>query len=208
MKIKQNIVLIDYCQGNLRSIFRRITRAGYSVVISNDPSEIEHADKIILPGVGHFYRAMQYLKEYNLVESLNEAVLNRKTPVLGICLGMQLLTNQSEEGNASGLGWINAEVKKFTINDTIRYKVPHMGWNDIKVIRNSEILRNIGNSNSFYFAHSYHLVCTNVEDITSQTTYEYTFPSSIQRNNIFGTQFHPEKSHENGENILKNFLML
>jgi glutamine amidotransferase len=205
---KQKIVLIDYCQGNLRSIYRKIINAGLYAVVSNEQSVISNADKIIFPGVGHFGRAMQYLREYNLIETLFKHVIIRKKPILGICLGMQLFSRESEEGDALGLGWIEAEVKKLNFSDQTFLKVPHMGWNSLNIKRESEFLRGITPVNSFYFAHSYYLKFSNNEDTLADTTYGIDFPSVICFNNIYGTQFHPEKSHKAGEQILNNYFSL
>ena len=150
---------------------------------------------------------MKRLKERNIIEILNEKVLHEKIPILGICLGMQLFTNTSEEGNAEGLGWLKADTVKFTLSD-IKHKVPHMGWNSIDQKKESPLLRNIENNKQYYFVHSYHVKCHNVDDVLTTTFYGYEFVSAVQKGNIFGTQFHPEKSHEWGEKLLNNFLNL
>jgi glutamine amidotransferase len=204
---KPVIVIIDYGMGNIRSVMNKIHRAGHEAIVSYDHDIIKSADKFILPGVGHFLNGMKRLKERNIIDILNEKVLVEKTPILGICLGMQLLTGFSEEGNAKGLGWLDAETVRFTLTD-IKHKVPHMGWNSIKQKKESPLLNNIPDSRYYYFVHSYHVKCLNNDDILTTSIYGYEFVSSVQKGNIFGTQFHPEKSHEWGEKMLNNFLNL
>ena len=205
--MQSNIVIIDYGMGNIRSILNKINRAGYEAQVSCEYEAIKNANKIILPGVGHFANGMEKLKERNLIDILNERVLENKTPILGICLGMQLFTGFSEEGNAKGLGWIDAETIKFTLAD-IKHKVPHMGWNSIEQKKESSLLKGIPDSQYFYFVHSYHVNCHSNDDVLTTSMYGYEFVTSVQKENIFGTQFHPEKSHEWGEKLLNNFLNL
>lgn len=202
-----NIVIVDYGMGNVRSVENKIYRAGFKPLVSFDHEVIENADKLILPGVGHFQMGMKKLNERNLIEVLNKKVLKDKIPVLGICLGMQLFSNFSEEGNAEGLGWLDAETVRFVLKD-IRYKIPHMGWNSLEKKKESPLFKDIPEGSQYYFVHSYHVQCNNPEDILATTLYGYEFTSVIQKNNIFGTQFHPEKSHEFGEKLLNNFLNL
>ncbi len=204
---KRIIVIIDYGMGNIRSVLNKVNRAGYDGIVTADINRIKVSDKIIIPGVGHFLNGMNKLKERNLIDILSEKVIIDKTPILGICLGMQLLTSFSEEGNAVGLGWIDAKTVRFQLTD-IRHKVPHMGWNSIEKRKDSPILKNLPIKSKYYFVHSYHVKCNNPEDILTCTHYGYEFVSSIQKENIFGTQFHPEKSHEWGEKMLVNFLNL
>lgn len=202
-----NIVVIDYGMGNIRSVVNKIQRAGHKAIVSYENSVIQNADKLILPGVGHFLNGMQKLRERNIIDVLNEKVINQKVPILGICLGMQLFTNSSEEGNTEGFGWLDAETVKFNLSD-IRHKIPHIGWNSIDQKKESPLLNAITNDKCFYFVHSYHLRCNEVSDILTTTFYGYEFVSAVQKENIFGTQFHPEKSHEWGEKLLNNFLNL
>lgn len=201
------IVIIDYGMGNLRSVVKKIETTGKEVLVSDSHEEILKASKLILPGVGHFENGMLKLKEKGLVEILNMKVLKAKTPILGICLGMQLLTKTSEEGNVDGLGWIDAETVRFRL-DGVRQKVPHMGWNTVICRKESVLIKNIPDNSSYYFVHSYYVRCNNEEDILGVTDYGHPFVSMVQRGNIFGTQFHPEKSHEWGERMIKNFLDL
>jgi glutamine amidotransferase len=200
------IVIIDYGMGNLFSVKKRLDRIGTTNTITSNPTDVLTAEKIILPGVGHFKKAVQNLQERQLWDALNEAVLDKQIPILGICLGMQLMAKSSEEGHANGFGWFDAEVKKFRINNSVKYKVPHMGWNQVNLLKNSLLFRNIDTQNCFYFVHSYHFECANKEDILNETIYEYSFVSAVEKNNIFGVQFHPEKSHDAGELLLENFV--
>lgn len=202
------LVIIDYGMGNLRSVQKKILKVGASAIISSEINMIQKADKLILPGVGHFANGVIKLKEKNIWEILNEKVLIKQTPILGICLGMQLMANQSEEGNEIGLGWFDANNIKFKIEDTLKYKVPHIGWNDVVFEKDSVLYKDIPKDAKFYFVHSYHIKCNNQSDILTTTEYEYQFTSSIQKDNIFGTQFHPEKSHDWGELIFRNFVRL
>jgi glutamine amidotransferase len=201
------IVIIDYGMGNLRSVLKTCMRLGIEATISSDPHEILVADKLILPGVGHFKQGMNNLRATGIQGILNQKVIAQKTPILGICLGFQLFSNHSEEGDADGLGWINADTKKilFDTDVPLRFRVPHMGWNTLQQEGCSELLSEISANDIFYFVHSYHLVCKNNEDVIATTDYGIRFVSAIQKGNIFGTQFHPEKSHAAGLKILRRF---
>jgi imidazole glycerol-phosphate synthase subunit HisH len=201
------IIIVDYGMGNLNSVRKKFIRLGVNVVISNHPSEILKAEKLILPGVGNFRKAINNLKELNLWDVLNETILVKNVPILGICLGMQLMAKHSEEGYENGFGWIDAHVKKFRIDDNLRFKVPHTGWNNVKLCKPSSLFIGIESAN-FYFVHSYHLVCKDPNDVLCETTYEVSFVSAIEKDNIIGFQFHPEKSHDAGEKLLSNFLQL
>lgn len=205
--MKNDIVIVDYGMGNLFSIRKVIERIGFNCKISNTYDDINDAGKIILPGVGHFGKAMSNLKQAHLIDELNEAVLVKKTPVLGICLGMQLMASHSEEGDACGLNWFDAQVVRFRIEDKNMYKVPHIGWNTITHEKpDSYIFNKIEADDEFYFVHSYHAVTKEPGDILTKTSYEHMFVSSIAKDNIVGFQFHPEKSHKAGEQLIKNFL--
>jgi glutamine amidotransferase len=201
----QKIVIIDYGMGNLRSVFNKFKRLNINVMISSKPGDILSADKLILPGVGHFANGMKNLKEYGLLEIINEKVLIRKTPILGICLGMQLFTKYSEEGNSEGLGWFDAQTIRFKISDSKIWKVPHIGWNTLSINKDHHLLHQIDTKSMFYFVHSYHVVCNEENDILTKTTYNYEFVSGITKNNICGIQFHPEKSHDAGALMLENY---
>jgi glutamine amidotransferase len=203
-----SIVILNYGMGNLRSIQKKFDWDGKKAIVSDDLLEIEKAKKLILPGVGHFGTAVQKLKAMNLWELLNYKVLEEKTPILGICLGMQLMAKKSEEGNGEGFGWFDADVVRFQVEDKLRYKVPHIGWNDVVVKKESPLMKNIDKTQNFYFVHSYHLVSNNPDDVLAETEYEYSFVSAVSKGNIFGVQFHPEKSHKQGRELLNNFYML
>ena len=148
------------------------------------------------------------LKESGIWDILNKRVINDKVPILGICLGMQLMARRSEEGEIDGFGWFDAEVVRFKIKDQLKFKIPHMGWNNVTVKKDSHLFQGISKEMMFYFVHSYYIQCNNSEDILSISEYENQFTSAIQKKNIFGTQFHPEKSHEWGEVVFKNFLRI
>ena len=201
------VVIVDYGMGNLRSVSYRLHQIKVEAMVSSDPEDLKKADKIILPGVGAFETGMQNLKSSGFIPLLNERVLGDKVPVLGICLGMQLFTNHSEEGNAEGLGWVDAETKRFDFsNNEIKHKVPHMGWNSVDIRKNnSKMMNDLPENPSFYFVHSYHVQCNDEEVILASTVYGYEFTSILQKDNIYGVQFHPEKSHKGGVQLLKNF---
>lgn len=202
------IVIIDYGMGNLRSVHNKFKRMGVDCIISSDKEKIIKADKLILPGVGHFKYGMQSLEELDLIDVLNKRVIEEKTPILGICLGAQLFANHSEEGDCEGFGWIDAEVVKFNVSDNIKYKVPHMGWNNVKITNPNRLDQAIIPEDQFYFVHSYHLKSNSHTDVWMTTTYDYEFVAAVHRDNIYGTQFHPEKSHDAGFELLKKFAEL
>ena len=206
--MKKNIVIVDYGMGNLYSIYKKLQLIGANAIISSDTKAISNSDKIILPGVGHFKKAMDNLKNTGLIEVLNENVLEKYKPILGICLGMQLMTSFSEEGNENGLGWFDCKVSSFKVEDSLRYKIPHTGWNQIKIKKESRLMKNISENSEFYFVHSFHIKNEDVKDILNSTQYEYRFTSAFEKDNIFGVQYHPEKSHNNGFKILENFTKL
>lgn len=208
MYTTSKITIINYGMGNLHSVQRKLKRLGIEAVISSDPNEIGAADKLILPGVGHFKKAMDNLQALHLIDVLNKAVLIRKIPILGICLGMQLMAKYSEEGNVAGLGWVDAEVLRFKVTDTLKYKVPHMGWNQIMHDGQNQLMKDIPNFAEFYFVHSFYLKMAEESLIINESEYENRFCSAFQKDNIFGVQYHPEKSHDLGVQILKNFINL
>ena len=200
------IIIIDYGMGNLRSILNKLERLRIEAKISSTIADIKAADKLILPGVGAFGNGMMNIEKYNLHAVLNKRVLQDRIPILGICLGMQLFCRKSEEGNVEGLGWIEADVKKFNFNSLDeKLRIPHMGWNQTTIRNESLLVDGLGETAKFYYVHSYH-VSADVRGVTVATAcYGYDFPAIIQVDNIFGTQFHPEKSHRDGQQILKNF---
>ena len=204
----QRIVIVNYGMGNLHSVKKRLDSLKVESVISSDYNEILSADKLILPGVGHFAKAMENLQNLGLIDALNEAVLVRKTPVLGICLGMQLMSKFSEEGNVEGLGWIDATVIRFSVSNTLKYKVPHTGWNQIISSKDSKLMSGIVDGSEFYFVHSYFMQLNDKSDELNATEYEENFSSAVEKGTIFGVQYHPEKSHGIGKTLLKNFVEL
>ena len=202
-----SILILDYGMGNLRSVQKAFERIKVQAKISNDRNEIINADKLVLPGVGHFERGINNLKERGLVDVLNEAVLVKKIPILGICLGMQLMTEYSEEGNVEGFGWIKAQTLKFSF-ENIGLKIPHMGWNNLSIKKNASLYHGINQDDFFYFVHSYFVKCNNERNVSTETNYGKMFVSSFQEGNIYGCQFHPEKSHYAGLQMLENFAEL
>jgi glutamine amidotransferase len=199
------ITIIDYGMGNTGSIKNMLKYLGYDSCISRDIEVLKAAAKLILPGVGSFGNAKEKLLELNLVDILKEKVVNYKIPVLGICLGMQLLTDYSEEGDVSGLGLIKAKTMKFSFSDS-NIKIPHMGWNYTRKSIQSELTNNLQENSKFYFVHSYFVKVENEGNSILKTNYGgMEFDSAIQKDNIYGVQFHPEKSHKFGMKILENF---
>ena len=197
------IVLVDYGLGNLRSVKKAFKIAGEEVIISFDKQIIEKADKLVLPGVGNFHNGMENLKKRDLISVLNKEVLIKKKPILGICLGMQLMTTHSEEGDVKGFNWIKAETKKFDIN----LKVPHIGWNSVKGSVNL-LMKNLDKKSDFYFTHSYYVSSKELNRNFLYSEYEINFISGFKKDNICGVQFHPEKSHSSGIKLIKNFINL
>lgn len=199
------IVIIDYGIGNLASVLNMFKKIGTKdVMISGDPDQIYKADKILLPGVGAFDTGMANLENSNLIPVLQSKVLKEKVPLLGICLGMQLLTNKSEEGLKAGLGFIDAETIKFKFTPQQNLKIPHMGWNYIKVQQQNKLIA-LDTKHRFYFVHSYYVKCNNLENSIATANYGLDFSCMINRENIYGAQFHPEKSLKFGMEILSNF---
>ena len=202
------IAIVDYDMGNTGSILNMVKKAGGEAIISSDPEQIENADKLILPGVGAFDAGIQNLAKLGLVNIFRKKVTEQKTPILGICLGMQLLTKRSEEGVLQGLGLVDASTVRFKLISSSGLRVPHMGWNSVVVRKESPLFYDMYPNPIFYFVHSYHVVCRNAEDVLSTTNYGHDFVSSLQIGNIFGTQFHPEKSHKYGLKLMRNFVEL
>lgn len=197
------LVIVDYGMGNLRSVEKAFKRIHANPIVSSNPDDIRQATKLVLPGVGFFKAGMDNLRQLNLIEVLNQKVGVEKTPILGICLGMQLFTSHSEEGNVSGLNWIEANTVAFNLQ---KYKVPHMGWNTVKPSQNHKLFDGVDLEDAYYFVHSYFVHCQKSENILCETEYEIDFHSCIVKDNIMGVQFHPEKSHEAGLKLLANFI--
>lgn len=205
--IKQpSIVIIDYGVGNTQSVANAIKFLGYkNLKISCDFNDIENADALILPGVGAFEEAIQNIKKRNLVEILNYQVLELKKPILGICVGMQLLATYSEEnGKHEGLNWIKGEVKKLTLSK--EFSVPHVGWNDVIIKSKDPLFTKNTDLSNFYFDHSFYFDCYDEKNVIAYCDYDIKVTAAVQKNNIFGVQFHPEKSHNNGLKMFRDFI--
>lgn len=198
------ITIVNYDMGNLGSIQNMLKKLGVKSIVSSSPDDILRAEKLLLPGVGHFSRAMENLERYQLIDALHQKVIYEKTPILGICLGMQLMTLSSEEGNCNGLGWIKAKTEKFVSFEKSGLKVPHMGWNEVS-FKNNHFLSKELIDPRFYFVHSYRVMCESPDSVLCTTNYGGEFHSGIQHENILGVQFHPEKSHAFGMKLLENF---
>jgi len=198
------ITIINYNLGNPKSIKNMLSYLGIDAVISNDINVLKSADRLILPGVGHFSHGMNQLDKLGLSDIIKEHALRAQRPILGICLGMQLMTNYSEEGNVNGLGLVDAQTKKFEIQDK-SHKIPHMGWNEVAWKNYSILLDHITEKPRYYFVHSYYVECKKKDDVLGITNYAQDFVSAFQHENIIGMQFHPEKSHRFGMELLQNF---
>ncbi len=201
------VVIVDYRMGNLGSIKSMLQRIGVEAIVSSDVKVLEDADKLILPGVGSFDEGMKNLRALHLIETLETQVLRNRKPILGICLGLHLLTKGSEEGRLPGLGWIDADVTRFCFNGTGRnLKVPHMGWNQVEIVSDHPLFHDLISTSRFYFSHSYHVRLLNGKNILGKTFYGYPFVSALVMENIAAVQFHPEKSHQFGIRFLRNFV--
>jgi glutamine amidotransferase len=200
------ISIIDYGMGNIGSLENMVRKVGGKVAVVRDPESIRNAAALIMPGVGSFDNAMRRLGESGLEAAINEAVMSRGVPILCICLGAQLATQSSEEGSLPGFGWIKGRTVKFNFPAELGLRVPHMGWNEAFPRRNDGIFKGLEEECSFYFVHSYYLKPDNEENILATTTYGITFCSAMQMDNIFATQFHPEKSHKYGMRLIGNFM--
>lgn len=203
------VLIVNYGNGNANSIKNALSSLGASSVYSSDPAEIQSADCIILPGVGHFGAAMLSLRERGLQDVLRDAALRARKPILGICLGMQLMAEFSEEGMAEGLGWLRGRAQRIRPEDTRQFKVPHVGWNTVSAASGSLLLRDIDVDNEpFYFCHSYAFPELHEPAVTSKVTYEHELVAHFESGNLFGVQFHPEKSQDAGLALIRNFLQL
>ncbi len=203
------IAIIDYGLGNVKAFAHVYKNLNIPFIIAQKPDDLLNAAKIILPGVGAFDHAMERLNASGMRESLDDIVLRKNMPVLGICVGMQMLANFSEEGKLPGLKWIDGEVKKFispAVNDS--FYIPHMGWNNISPIQSNKLLNGLDENSRFYFLHSYYFHCSSPETSLAVTNYGIRFSCVVNKKNIYGVQFHPEKSHQWGIQLLKNFAEL
>ena len=198
------ITIVDYGMGNLGSIRNMLAKIGAPSRIVSDPEQVARAQKLILPGVGAFDAGMESLDRSGLVAVLNERALEARVPTLGICLGMHLMARGSEEGRRTGLGWVDAQVSRFRPSD-VALKVPHMGWNRVSVVRPSPLIEALPEEARFYFVHSYYVSCRKEHDVLLRTNYGVRFDAAFECGNLWGAQFHPEKSHKFGMQLLRNF---
>ena len=202
--MNKKILILDYDVGNIESVVKAVKHLGYTSIFSNKKKDLDSASKIILPGQGSYKFAMKKLNELGLVEILKYKVKKEGQPVLGICLGMQILSSKGyEESETEGLNFIEGEVKILKNKPS---KLPHIGWNSVNFIENNKIFKNLENNKDFYFIHSYYFECKNKKNSIANTNYNQNFSSIINKENIYGFQFHPEKSLKRGLNLLKNFL--
>jgi glutamine amidotransferase len=200
------IAVIDFGMGNIGSICKMLRFVGADPVVTSDPGVMASADRIVLPGVGHFDRAVANLRGLGLVEHLQRIVVEDGKPLLGICLGMQLLCRSSEEGSLPGLGFVDAQVRRFEFPGNPRLKVPHMGWSPITAKKTSVLLKGLDNDSRFYFVHSYFVACADSGDVLAEAAYGAPYVAALERGNVMGVQFHPEKSHRFGIQMFRNFV--
>ncbi|MEL4427052.1 imidazole glycerol phosphate synthase subunit HisH [Shewanella indica] len=202
------ITIVDYGLGNIRAFTNVYKRLNIDTTLASNVDELKRAKKIILPGVGAFDHAMKMLNDSGMRECLDTLVLQHEVPVIGICVGMQMMASASEEGSGAGLGWIDATVKRFDYESeqiALKYPLPHMGWNNISMVKDSLLLKDLDQYMRFYFLHSYYFQCNDADDILATANYGFDYSCIVQHNNIYGIQCHPEKSHHNGVTLLKNF---
>jgi len=202
------IAIVDYGMGNLGSVQNMLRKLGAESVRTSDPSEIAQADRLILAGIGGFDGAVERLEVAGLTTVLNEQVIDRGVPILGVCLGMQVMANSSTEGVRPGLGWLDAEVIRFDFPEERRLPIPHMGWEVVEPTRPSPLFDLTDPERRFYFSHAFHLICRDQTDVAATATYGYEFAAAVQHENILGTQFHPEKSHMFGLEVYRRFVEL
>ena len=199
------IAIVDYGMGNLRSVAKAFEFLGADCLVSGKIEEVRAAEKLVIPGVGAFGDGMRNLRAAGLVETLNTQVLGEKKPLLGICLGMQLLALDSDEGGMhQGLGWIDAHVRRLAVGET-GLKVPHVGWNEAAPKPDAALFRGVSENPSFYFVHSFAVQCSDETDVAATCSYGSDFAAAVQKGNVFGVQFHPEKSQKDGLKVLENF---
>lgn len=207
-KISMKIAVPGLPCGNFSSVVKMVEKVGGCAEIVHDPASLRAYDKVILAGVGAFDHGMSCIRDSGWEPELQHAALERKIPVLGICLGMQLLCNSSEEGVLPGLRWIDAEVRKFKFPADSQLKIPHMGWNTVKVVKPNPLIMDNEGEQRFYFVHSFHAVCKHPEDVLATAFHGYEVTAALSRGNILGVQFHPEKSHRFGLALMKRFVEL
>jgi len=205
------IAIVDYGLGNIKAFANVFKRLNIAYCFADSPVQLVEADKIVLPGVGAFDYAMSLLNNSGMRETLDSLVLDRGVPVLGICVGMQILADSSEEGCSNGLGWISGRIKKFpdlTNNENhLQLPLPHMGWNNIVIEKEDSLVDGLGSHSRFYFLHSYYFDCAEVENTLASAEYGVKFSCIVKKNNIYGIQCHPEKSHANGIAFLEKFAL-
>ena len=199
------IAIIDNNLGNLGSMSNMLRKIGAPAVVTSDAAEIERASKLILPGVGAFDTGMRNLSQRGLLEVLRYKALVEQVPILGVCLGMQLMAKHSEEGREAGLGWVDADVVRFQNAGDPQFKIPNMGWNSVRPAKEHHLIGDLGEESRFYFVHSYFLRCANADDVLLTAEYGCEFVAGFQHRNVMGVQFHPEKSHKYGMRLLANF---
>lgn len=200
------ITIVDYGLGNVLAFHNLYKRLNVEVGIAKTPDDLECTSKVILPGVGSFDHAMELFDASGMRAALDELVLERGVPVLGVCVGMQMLARSSDEGKLPGLGWIPGHVKALKqLDGAGRMPLPHMGWNDIRVLNTSPLFDAFGDDARFYFLHSYYFSCDREADVLAVCNYGTSFPCAVNSANVYGVQFHPEKSHRWGARLLKNF---
>jgi imidazole glycerol-phosphate synthase subunit HisH len=203
------IAIVDYGSGNIKAMANIFARLNVPAFVATKPTDLARATKIILPGVGAFDQAMGHLEQSGLRDALTDSVMGDSVPMLGVCVGMQLLGEKSDEGERPGLGWVAGTVRKFDHSELAeRTHLPHMGWNDVSVIRSSPLFDGLETDAKFYFLHSYYFSCDQKNDVLAETEYGGRFTCAVNSGKVFGVQFHPEKSHQYGIQLLKNFANL
>ena len=202
------IAIINYGVGNLTSVLNMCKRIGAEAMITSDVEAIKQADRLLLPGVGHFDSCMQQFNKSGLRTIVEQKTFDEKVPLLGICVGAQMMTRGSEEGTEIGLGWVPATTIRFKLSAQPNYKIPNMGWNEITITQPSPLWNDLPTDARFYFAHSFHFLFDNDAMVTAKANYGYEYAIAFKNNNLFGTQFHPEKSHKFGMKVLENFSKL
>ena len=207
-----NVTIVDYKSGNISSVinsFKEVAKGKVKIEVTSDLKKISSSDKVVLPGQGSFKSCIDALNTINgLVETLNDFALNNKKPLLGICVGLQMFADVGyEETETKGLSWISGKVSKIN-NQNGKYKLPHIGWNEVNIVKDSKIFKNVENNSHMYFVHSYEFIPNNKNVISSTTEYSTKVVCSVEKENIFGTQFHPEKSDKTGLKIIDNFINL
>jgi len=199
------IHIVDYGVGNILALHNVYRRLNVDVSFARTPEDLRSATKLILPGVGAFDRAMELLDASGMREALDEMVLQRNVPVLGICVGMQMLSESSDEGGKAGLGWLRGRVKAFELLGHTEMMLPHLGWNDVRPSSSEPLFRQLESDARFYFLHSYYMECDRGQDVAAVCHYGVDFACAVHTGNVYGVQFHPEKSHHFGTQLLKNF---